>query len=84
MQVDTLRNKTEQIILVAWEPLPHHPYSPDLVSSDFHLFQSSEHFLRSGTSMNKEAENSLSNFSEKNPNFFKRGLRDGVVENDSD
>jgi hypothetical protein len=59
-----------------WEILPHPSYSPDLASSDYHLFRSLSNNLR-GVSFNNGAE--LQNwldeiFTAKPADFFKRGI----------
>jgi hypothetical protein len=38
-----------------WEILPHPPYSPDLASTDYHLFRAVSNNLR-GVSSNNDAE----------------------------
>jgi [histone H3]-lysine36 N-dimethyltransferase SETMAR len=43
----------DQIEALEWKKLPHPPYSPDLVPSDYHLFRSLQHFLK-GKSFNNE------------------------------
>jgi hypothetical protein len=58
-----------------WEILPHPPYSPDLVPSDYHLFRSLSNNLF-GVPFNSDAE--LQNwldefFTAKLADFFKRG-----------
>jgi len=35
----------ETIADLGWEILPHATYSPDLASSNYHLFQSLQHYL---------------------------------------
>ena len=35
----------EKFLYLGWSVLPHPPYSPDLASSDFHLFRSPQNVL---------------------------------------
>jgi hypothetical protein len=59
-----------------WEILPHPPYSPDLASSDYHLFHSLSDNLHL-VSFNNDAElhNWLYNFFMAKPaDFFKRAI----------
>jgi len=66
----------EKIRQLGWEVLSHHPYSPDMAPSDYHLFRSMEHNLRNRTFGNVEDVNSsLTNFfASKDCNFFKTGI----------
>jgi hypothetical protein len=59
-----------------WEILPHPPYSPDLVPSDYHLFRSLSNNLRSVSFYNDaEPQHWLDDFFTAKPaDFFKRGL----------
>jgi hypothetical protein len=72
-------NMTKEAIQeLDWEILPHPPYSPDLVSSDYHLFRALSNNLR-GVSFNNDLE--LQNwldefFTAKQADFFKRGIKD--------
>jgi histone-lysine N-methyltransferase SETMAR len=57
---DNARPHTENMTKAAiqeldWENLPHPPYSPDLVPSDYHIFSSLSNNLR-GVSFNNDAE----------------------------
>jgi hypothetical protein len=59
-----------------WEILPYPPYSPDLATSDYHLFRSLSNNLR-GVSFNNDAElqNWVDEFIKAKPaDFFKRGI----------
>ena len=40
------KTTTQKINESEWELLPHPLYSPDIAQSDYHLFQSLEHFFR--------------------------------------
>jgi len=42
----------EKLETFGWNIIPHPPYSPDIASTDFHLFRSLRHFLNG-----KEFEN---------------------------
>ncbi|UYV83093.1 SETMAR [Cordylochernes scorpioides] len=62
---------------LGWELLPHPPYSPDLASSDYHLFTSLGHALK-----NQEFSNSdilrkwlVDWFDSKGIEFFRQGIR---------
>ena len=35
----------QKLLELGWDVLPHPPYSPDIASSDFHLFRSLQNFL---------------------------------------
>jgi hypothetical protein len=59
-----------------WEILPHPSNSPDLASTDYHLFRSLSNNLR-GVSFNNDAElqNWLDDlFTAKPADFFKHGI----------
>jgi hypothetical protein len=59
-----------------WDILPHPPYSPDLVPSDYHLFRPlSSNLCRVFFSNNAELQNWLDDFFTAEPaDFFKRGI----------
>ena len=59
-----------------WELLPHPPYSPDLAPSDYHLFRSLEHYLRTKKFDNRSAlYNGLKSFFDcKDAKFYERGI----------
>lgn len=70
------RMTKEAIQTLAWEVLPHPPYSPDLAPSDFHLFRSLSNALR-GVSFNNDGELQvwLAEFFESRPgDFYQRGI----------
>ena len=50
-----------------WEVLPHPPYSPDLVPSNFHLFRSLSNALR-GVSFNNKEEVKICLMNSLSPN----------------
>jgi hypothetical protein len=67
----------EAIQELDWEILPHPPYSPDPVPSDYHLFRSLSNNLH-GVSFNDDTElqNWLNDFFMAKPaDFFKHGIR---------
>ena len=45
------QHKIEEL---GWELVPHPPYSPDLASSNYHLFRSMQHFLEDKKFKNSE------------------------------
>ena len=49
----TIRVTQEKILELDWSVLPHPPYSPDLVPSDYHLFRSLQNSLM-GTNFSNE------------------------------
>ena len=67
------RNKLNEI---GWEILPHPSYSPDIAPSDYHLFQSLQHFLKNKRFDNKQAVEMAINqfFESKDGNFFRSGI----------
>jgi len=59
-----------------WEVLMHSPYSPNIASSDYHLFRSLQNSLN-GVKLSKEAcENHLKPFFDQKPQKF---YRDGIM-----
>lgn len=42
----TAKSTRLQLLELAWEVLPHPPYSPDLAPTDFHLFRSLNNYLQ--------------------------------------
>ncbi|CAK9826702.1 Histone-lysine N-methyltransferase SETMAR [Anthophora retusa] len=73
----TARITVEKIKNFSWELLPHPPYSPDLVPSDYHLFRSMQHFLSGKNFNNSEDVKSALNeyFNSKFQKFFENGIR---------
>ena len=62
---------------LGWEFLPHPAYSPDEAPSDYHLFQSMQHFLSEKTfqdikSVRKEV---VQYFASKSVSFFEKGIQ---------
>ena len=62
---------------LSWEVLPHPAYSPDLAPSDYHLFRSTEHFLRDKSFENEQhIKKELDLFFESQlVAFYQRGIR---------
>jgi hypothetical protein len=81
LQQDSARPHTANMTKAAiqefdWDILPHPPYSPDIVSSDYHLFRAVSNNLR-GVFFNNDAglQNWLDEFfTAKSADFFKRGI----------
>ena len=59
-----------------WDVLPHPPYTPEIVPSDYHLFQSMAHFLvEQQFTFYEEAKNWIDPWiASKDEEFFKRGI----------
>lgn len=59
-----------------WEVLPHPPYSPDIASSDFHLFRSMAHGLADQRFHSyEEAKKFIDSWiASKDMSFFRRGI----------
>ena len=70
-----VKNKLEQL---GWETIPHPPYSPDLAPSDYHLFRSLQHDLKSRRFQNEEGLKTYLKdfFDSKSPAFYARCIRD--------
>ena len=59
-----------------WEVLPHPPYSPDVASSDYHLFRSMAHGLANQHFRSyEEVKNWNDSIVSKDDQFFRRGIR---------
>jgi len=48
----------QKLLQHGWDVLPHPPYSPDLASSDFHLFRFLKNFLNGKTFASEDSSNS--------------------------
>ena len=64
-----------------WEVLQHPPYSPDLATTDYHLFRSLSNHMRGVTFDNEEdLKNWVNNFFDTRPgDFWRKGI-DKLVE----
>jgi [histone H3]-lysine36 N-dimethyltransferase SETMAR len=95
LQQDNARPHTAKITQqklkeFGWEILPHPPYSPDIAPSDYHLFQSLQHFLDGKEFKGKnEVENAINSyFTQKSKDFFRDGIEklpegwSKIIEND--
>jgi len=62
--------------IVGWDVLPHPPYSPDLASSDFHLFRFLQNSLNSKTFASEDfIKQQLNKFlAEKDGKFYERDI----------
>ncbi|KAM0729387.1 Mariner Mos1 transposase [Formica fusca] len=60
-----------------WEVLPHPPYSPDIASSDFHMFRSMAHDLsEQHFTSYEDTKNWVDSWiASKDEAFFRRGIR---------
>lgn len=72
----TARLTRDKLADMAWEVLPHPPYSPDISPTDFHLFRSLEHWIRGQKFTNREdIEASLAEFfASKSRAWYARGI----------
>ena len=72
----TAARTQQKIEELEWELLPHPGYSPDVATSDYHLFRSMEHFLR-GRCFSKieDVETGCREFfASKEPSWYQRGI----------
>ncbi|XP_014614921.1 PREDICTED: histone-lysine N-methyltransferase SETMAR-like, partial [Polistes canadensis] len=64
-----------------WEVLQHPPYSPDLASTDYHLFRCLSNHMKGVTFDNKEVlKNWLNNFFDTRPGDFWRNCINKLIE----
>ncbi|CAK9820120.1 Histone-lysine N-methyltransferase SETMAR [Anthophora quadrimaculata] len=86
------RRTLEKINELGSEVLPHPPYSPDIASSDFHLFRSLQHSLSGKKFENlDDIKNAISRyFTQKPIDFYQSGIENlhtrwqKVVDNEGD
>ncbi|GFU16048.1 histone-lysine N-methyltransferase SETMAR [Trichonephila clavipes] len=66
----------QKLLHLEWDTMPHPPYSPDLVPSDYYLFRSHQNFLDGKTfTSNEEVKNHLDQFfASKDQKFYERGI----------
>ncbi|KAK6729928.1 hypothetical protein RB195_006776 [Necator americanus] len=66
------KKTSQQILELGWEVLPQPPYSPNLASSDYHLFRSLQHHLEEKRYDDRDhLENDLrAFFASKLPKFY--------------
>jgi [histone H3]-lysine36 N-dimethyltransferase SETMAR len=71
------KSTRERIENLGWEVLPHPAYSPDLASSDYHLFRSMQHFFQEKIYTEVESIKKYldSYFSSRPESFYKRGMQ---------
>ena len=85
LQHDNARPNVAKVVktyleTLKWEVLPHPPYSPDVVPSDYHLFRSMAHGLadqhfRSYEEVKNWIDSWIAVDSPKDDQFFRRGIR---------
>jgi [histone H3]-lysine36 N-dimethyltransferase SETMAR len=70
----TVRERIENL---GREVLPHPAYSPDLASSDYHLFRSKQHFFQEKiyTEVESIKKDLDSHFSSRPESFYKSGIQ---------
>ena len=71
------KSTREKLLELGWVTVPHPAYSPDLASTDYHLFRSLSNHLRE---KKFDGESSLKTdladfFSQKSKDFYERGIR---------
>lgn len=74
---------TRQKLLSNWDVLPHPPYSPDLVPTDYHLFLSFQNFLNGLTFADKRAVKTHLEkkfFADKSQTFYVCRIMESVEE----
>ncbi|XP_035209586.1 histone-lysine N-methyltransferase SETMAR-like [Stegodyphus dumicola] len=70
------REAKDTIQRLFWVALPHLPYSPDLVPTDYHLFHSMDNYLHGKSFINRpDLEKALTDFfASKTPEFYCNGI----------
>ncbi len=70
-------NTQKTITNLGWQVLPHPAYSPDLASTDYHLFRSMGHSLRDRSFENvDDLRKHIDNFFASKPeSFYRDGIR---------
>lgn len=66
----------QKLLVLGWNVLPHLPYSPDIASSDYHLFRFIQNSLNGKHYVCEEAVKRHVDqfFAEKDKKFFKREI----------
>ncbi|GFU46632.1 histone-lysine N-methyltransferase SETMAR [Trichonephila clavipes] len=65
----------QKLLQLEWDTMPHSPYSPDLVPSDYYLFRSLQNFLDGKTFTSNEVKNHPDQFfARKDQKFYERGI----------
>ncbi|EGI66432.1 Mariner Mos1 transposase [Acromyrmex echinatior] len=81
LQHDNARSHVAKVVktyleMLKWEVLPHSPYSPDVASSDYHLFRSMAHLADQHFRSYEEVKNWIDSWiASKDDQFFRRGIR---------
>lgn len=86
----TAKMTREKLKDFEWDVLPHPSYSPDIAPSDFHLFQSLQHFLADREFKDRDDVNMAISafFASKPKSFYRDGIKalpqrwETVIEND--
>ena len=66
----------KKLLELGWEVMPHSPYSPNLVPSDYHLFRSIQNHLNGKIFDSNEAvkKKLIQFFASKNQTFYESGI----------
>jgi histone-lysine N-methyltransferase SETMAR len=70
------KSTREKLLKLGWSTVPHPPYSPDLASTDYHLFRSLSNHLRE-KKFNDENDVKMelvSFFDQNSQDFYERGI----------
>jgi len=86
----TAKITREKLKKFGWDVLPHPSYSPDIAPSDYHLFQSLQHFMADKDYKDKDDVNTAISdfFASKPKSFYRDGIQalpqrwETVIEND--
>jgi histone-lysine N-methyltransferase SETMAR len=70
------KSTREKLIKLGWDTIPHSPYSPNLASTDYHLFRSlSNHLREKKIDDENDLKMDLVNFfGQKFQDFYERGI----------
>ncbi|EFN73996.1 Histone-lysine N-methyltransferase SETMAR, partial [Camponotus floridanus] len=64
----------QKLLELSWDILPHPPYSPDLVPSNYHLFRSLQNSLNRRRFSEEDKRHLKQFFDEKDKKFYERGI----------